>query len=95
LCQRLRFLLTLLAIEVVAICPFIAKALEGRAVVFWAHYGIRPYFFGALALLSVGIILAFLLKNRSVALVVAAILSIPIFVLPFLEMGIITSMPGF
>jgi hypothetical protein len=90
-----RFALTILAIEVVAFCPFIAKAFDGRAPDFWWHYGLRPYFFSALGLLCIGVILALNLKNRSVAIAAAIILSIPMFILPFFEMVIATSMPGF
>jgi hypothetical protein len=90
-----RFALMLLAIEVVAFCPFIAKVLEGRAVVFWSHYGVRPYFFGAPGLLGIGVILALCLKNRSVGTAAAIIFSIPMFLLPFFEIVIITSMSGF
>jgi hypothetical protein len=90
-----KFALTLLAVEVVALCPFIAKAFQGRAIVFWSHYGVRPYFFSALGLLCIGMILALFLKNRSFGIAAAIIFSIPIFVLPFFEIGIITSMPGF
>jgi hypothetical protein len=90
-----RFALTLLAIELVAFCPFIAKVFEGRAPVFWWHYGVRPYFFSALGLLCIGVILALFLKNRSLGIAAAIIFSIPMFVLPFFEIVIITSMPGF
>jgi hypothetical protein len=93
--QDSRFALTILAIEVVAFCPLLAKAFEGRAPVFWSHYGVRPYFFSALGLLCIGVILASYLKNRSVGIAAAIILSIPMFVLPFFEIVIITSMPGF
>lgn len=85
----------LLATEAVAFCPFLAKAFEGRAVVFWSHYGVRAYFFGALGLLCIGVILALCLKNRSAGIAAAMIFSIPMFVLPFFEFVIITSMPGF
>ena len=39
------FVFSLLAVELVAFCPFIVEAFEGRAVIFWSHYGVRPYFF--------------------------------------------------
>jgi hypothetical protein len=88
-----RFALTLLLIEVVAFCPFIAKAFEGRAPVFWWHYGLRPCLFSALGLLCVGVILALVLKNRTLGIAAAIVFSIPIFALPFLETVIITAMP--
>ncbi len=90
-----RFILKLSGVEALALLPFIAKIFEGRVIVFWSHYGLKPYFFGALCLYAIGIILALLIKNRSLGLVVAAILSLPFFALPFFEMAIITSMPGF
>jgi hypothetical protein len=90
-----KFILKLSGLEALAILPFIAKVFEGRAVVFWSYYVLKPYFFGAVALYVIGIILALLIKNRSLGLVVAAILSLPFFALPFFEIAIITSISGY
>jgi hypothetical protein len=90
-----KFALLLLTIETTALLPFAVKIFTGRAYVFWSHYGLSRYFWCAMASASLGLMLSFRLKNHSVGILAASILSVPIFLLPFFETAIIVSMPGF
>ena len=84
-----------LAIELVALVPFMTKIVNGRAYVLWSHYILRPCFYLSICLLVVGLILGLRIKNRRLGLLAVILFSIPMFLLPILEITIITCIHGY